>query len=207
SGRMRLPPSSAAWRMAACRRRGSAAGSGRAASSVASVRARQPACASPPASGIAAVAGRGERLRALGVVRVAEQPHAQFGLLQRGLAAAVEADARLVGGQRFREAHVAVLHLLDQLLERVEGALEIGDGGPFGVVLGHGAILSRAGRRSYTLPEGSAPGSRLQARPAPLASSQAASVADTMRSPAASTVPSASDSSGSCARSQGGTAR
>src|SRR5690606_29687436 len=141
------------------------------------------------------------------VVRVAEQPHAQFGLLQRGLAAAVEADARLVGGQRFLEAHVAVLHLLDQLLERVEGALEIGDGGPFGVVLGHGAILSRAGRRSYTLPEGSAPGSRLQARPAPLASSQAASVADTMRSPAASTVPSASDSSGSCARSQGGTAR
>src|SRR5690606_21494943 len=148
------------------------------------------------------VAGRGERLRALGVVRVAEQPHAQFGLLQRGLAAAVEADARLVGGQRFLEAHVAVLHLLDQLLERVEGALEIGDGGALGVVLGHGAILSRRGARSYTLGPGG-----VQARRAPRASSQVASAAETMRSPAASTAPSASDSSGSCARSQGGTAR
>src|SRR3546814_10375403 len=59
------------------------------------------------------------------VVRIAEQLHPQLGLLQRLLAAAVQADAAFVGGERLFEAQLAVLHLLDQLLECVERGFEI----------------------------------------------------------------------------------
>src|SRR5690606_19842932 len=87
----------------------------------------------PRASGIVAQ-GR-ERRGGIGLLWIAEQAHAQLGFLQRLLAATVEAHATLVGGERFLEAQVAVLHLLDQLLERVERGFEVGDrrGGVGGV--------------------------------------------------------------------------
>src|SRR5690606_26344155 len=122
---MRLPPSSAAWRMAACRRTGSAPGSGRAAAMVASTRARH--CAKrakvpgsrKAGSGIVAGAAARERLRRGRILGVAEDAHAQLGLFQSALAAAVEADAGFVRLQRFLQAHVSVLHLLDELFQRI----------------------------------------------------------------------------------------
>src|SRR3546814_20060835 len=74
--------------------------------------------------------GVGRRAESFGrcrVVRIAEQLHPQLGLFERLLAAAVQADAALVGGERLLEAQLAVLHLLDQLLEGVERGFEIGD--------------------------------------------------------------------------------
>src|SRR5690606_25274544 len=132
---MRLPPSRTACRIAASRR-GSVRPSrwSNAAASATSTRLRQRARVSsspgPPGSGVAIDAGEGfGPLRRFGV---GEQAYAQFGLLQRLLAAAVQAHAALVGGQRFLETHLAVLHLLDQLLELVERALEGGNGGGVG---------------------------------------------------------------------------
>src|SRR5688500_3728674 len=92
-----------------------------------SMRSRQASsrCCAAPSSGIGSGRRRTERFGVGGVVRIAEQPYAQLGLLERLLAAPVQADATLVGGQRFLEAHLAVFHLLDQLFERVEGVLEI----------------------------------------------------------------------------------
>ena len=69
------------------------------------------------------------RLGSAGLLGIAEQADTQFGLFQRALALAVEADAALIGCERLFQAHVAVLHLLDQLLELVERGLEIGDRG------------------------------------------------------------------------------
>src|SRR5687768_6313726 len=94
---MRLPPSSAAWRIAACSRCGEPEAGGSARSSVFSRRSRQ---AAKGDSGI-----RLERFRRGRIGRIAEQAYAQFGLFKRLLAAAVEADATFVGGQRFFQAH------------------------------------------------------------------------------------------------------
>src|SRR6478735_1025700 len=102
--------------MAAWRRCGAVFASASTAASAASTRARQ---AAKSVSGI-----RGRRAEGFGVVglfRIGEQAHAQFGLFQRGLAYAVEAHAALVRGERFLEAHFAVFHLLHQLFELVEG--------------------------------------------------------------------------------------
>src|SRR5690606_24922771 len=44
-------------------------------------------------------------------------------------AATVEADAAFVGGERVFQAHLAALHLFDQLFKRVERGFEVGDGG------------------------------------------------------------------------------
>src|SRR5690606_12376457 len=107
---MRLPPPRVAWRMAACRRRGSAVSGGSSRSRVASVRAAQRENTS------GAIVGA----EGLGVFRtfgVGQQAHPQFGLFQRALAAAVQADAALVRGQRILKAHSALFHLLDQLLQ------------------------------------------------------------------------------------------
>src|SRR5688500_4010691 len=107
---MRLPPSIVAWRIAACSRCGECAEGGSTRSSAASIRTRQAAKgAANTGSGI----GRSERLGAGRFLRIAEQAHAQFRLLQRGLAFAVEADAAFVCRQRFLKAQVAALHLLD----------------------------------------------------------------------------------------------
>src|SRR5690606_25046971 len=130
---MRLPPSSTAWRMAAARPGSGAGCAARASPSTRSIRARQPssraraARAGEPGSGM--VAGGRERRRGLGLLRIGEQAHAQLGLLQRLLAATVEADAALIGGERLLQAHVAVLHLLHELLEGVERGFEVGDRG------------------------------------------------------------------------------
>src|SRR4249919_680479 len=151
NGRMRLPPSSTAWRIAPWRRCGEVAGSGSAAESAASTRVRQ---GPKSKSGI-----RGRGAEGFGVVRlfrVAEQAHAQFGLFQGGLAFAVEADAAFVGGERFFEAHVAVFHFLDQLFELVEGGFEIGDRGGLGFGgARHGAqCLTGEGSMQSSAPEG-----------------------------------------------------
>src|SRR5690606_3769115 len=137
---MRLPPSSTAWRIAWPRRCSAAGWLAKAASSTRSMRCRQPSslAAMPavpaPASGIVAACGEGRgRVRLL---RVGEQAHAQFGLFKGLLAAAVEADAALVRGERVLEAHVALLHLLHQLFERVERGFEVGHRGR--VVFGFG---------------------------------------------------------------------
>ena len=128
---MRLPPSSdgVAHRGVQALRRQCRPRAARRASA-ASTRARQAprhaveAGVRHPADGM-----RGEGLGAVRIVRIAEQAHAQFGLFQRGLAAAVQADAAFVRGERFLQAHLAVFHLLDELLELVERGLEIGDRG------------------------------------------------------------------------------
>src|SRR3546814_7779826 len=55
--------------------------------------------------------GVGRRAESFGrcrVVRIAEQLHPQLGLFERLLAAAVQADAALVGGERLLEAQLAV---------------------------------------------------------------------------------------------------
>src|SRR5690606_8859035 len=134
---MRLPPSSTAWRMAESRRGSVPSSPSSADSSAASTRARQRARAGwaplPPGSGLAIGQAR-ERLRPFRGFGVGEQAHAQLGLLQRVPAAAVEAHAALVGGEGFLQAHVALFHLLYQLLELVERGLEIGD--RRGVVVG-----------------------------------------------------------------------
>src|SRR3546814_14215299 len=61
------------------------------------------------------------------VVGIAEQLHPQFGLLQRLLAAALQADAPLVGCEPLLAAHLSVLHLLHQLIESAERGFEISD--------------------------------------------------------------------------------
>ena len=53
------------------------------------------------------------------------------------------ADAALVGGQRVFKAHLAVFHLLDQLFERVQRLLEIGDGRGLGCGFGGGFAWHR----------------------------------------------------------------
>src|SRR5690606_29119714 len=58
-------------------------------------------------------------------------------------ALAIQADAAFVGGERVFQTHLALLHLLDQLFERVQRLLEIGDRRGFGGgFLGHGRSLS-----------------------------------------------------------------
>src|SRR5688572_33390337 len=103
--------------MAWCRACGDWSEAGSAASSRASTRCSQRARRCSGSIGL-------EGLGAVGFGRVAEQPHAQFRLFQRGLALAVEADAAFVRGQRIIEREVALLHLLDQLLEFVERGFE-----------------------------------------------------------------------------------
>src|SRR5687767_4900851 len=107
---MRLPPPSTAWRMAACRRRGASSSRGSRASSVASTRSAQ-ARQRAPGSGLI------EGFGFFRLERIAEQAHAQFGLLERGLAVAVERDAALVGLQRVVERQIALFHALHELLE------------------------------------------------------------------------------------------
>src|SRR3546814_1745114 len=71
------------------------------------------ACACMETTSTRSGVGRGaESFGRCRVVGIAEQLHPQFGLLQRLLAAAVQADAALVGGERLLEAQLAVLHLL-----------------------------------------------------------------------------------------------
>src|SRR3954462_13293930 len=97
---MRLPPSSTAWRIAACSRDGESSIDGNARSRQASTRARQRVArvSKPAGSGIGWIAaGRREGLGARRIVGIAEQAHAQFRLFQRGLAATVEANAALLG--------------------------------------------------------------------------------------------------------------
>ena len=128
---MRLPPSSTAWRIAACRR---AASDRRTAARVErGIDARAPGAARRSDLDVRhrprCRPGAREGFGAVRVVRIAEQAHAQFGLFQRRLASAVQADAAFVGGERFFQAHLAVFHLLHQLLELVERGFEIGDRG------------------------------------------------------------------------------
>src|SRR4249919_4291948 len=133
-GRRRLPPPSAAWRIAASRCSGRSAGA-RERSSAASVRARQEAIS-------ASVDIAREVFRALRVGRVGEHAHALLGAFQRLPAIAIEGNATLVGGKRFVEALIALFHLLHDLLELVERALEAGDAGRrIGGNAGHGEIL------------------------------------------------------------------
>ena len=114
------------------------------------------------------------------MLRIAEQPHAQFRLFQRALALAIEADAAFVGGQRFLQAHFAVFHLFDQLLERIERGLEIGDRGGFGCgFAGHGRSV-RADRGRVN------PTTRAWL---PCARSQASNSREQATSPAARTTP------------------
>src|SRR3546814_3783927 len=116
-----------ARRMAACRRRGGSSAAGRLRSSAASMRWRHcvAACACMETTSTRSGVGRGaESFGRCRVVGIAEQLHPQFGLLQRLLAAAVQADAALVGGERLLEAQLAVLHLLDPLLEGVARGFE-----------------------------------------------------------------------------------
>ncbi len=49
-------------------------------------------------------------------------------LLECRLAASIQADATLVGGQRFFQAHAAGFHLRDQGFQCLDRSLEIGDG-------------------------------------------------------------------------------
>src|SRR5690606_16912857 len=134
-----------AWRMPSARRGSGMDGRARAASSAASMRVRQ-ASSSGPVSGPGAsdiVGQAGERPGLVWLLRVAEQLHPQLGLLQRLLAAPVQADALLVGGQRLLEAEFAAFHVVDEGLELLQRLLEVGDGGGFrGTFLGHGASLS-----------------------------------------------------------------
>src|SRR3546814_20727883 len=103
------------------------------------------ACACMETTSTRSGVGRGaESFGRCRVVGIAEQLHPQFGLLQRLLAAAVQADAALVGGERLLEAQLAVLHLLDQLLEGVERGFEIGDGCGFGGFWGGGFARHRS---------------------------------------------------------------
>src|SRR5690606_14964345 len=145
SGRMRLPPSRTAWRMPSARRGSGLAGNASAVSSAASMRVRQ-ASSSGPVSGPCdsdIVGQAGERFGLFGLFRVAEQLHPQLGLLQRLLAAAVQAHALLVGGQRLFKAQLAALHVVDQGLKLFERLLEVGDGRGFGgAFFDHGASLS-----------------------------------------------------------------
>src|SRR5207342_70414 len=138
-GRMRLPPSNTACRIAPCRRCGDVPGSGSAADSAASTRARH---GPKSKSGIR----RAEGFGVVRLLRIGEQAHAQFRLFQRGLAFAIQTDAALVGGEGFLEAHLAVFHLLHQLFELVERGFEIGDRGSGGV--GH----ARHGAQCVTAP-------------------------------------------------------
>src|SRR5690554_705718 len=159
---MRLPPSRTAWRMPAARRGSAGVGRARAVSSAASMRARQVSRSGPAetAPGASDIFGRaGERLGFVRLVRVAEQLHPQLGLLQRLLAAAVQANALLVGGQRLLQAQLAFLHVVDEGFQLFEGFLEVGDGGGVGGgVFWHGGSLSdsrsrhgRAGGHPWTL--------------------------------------------------------
>src|SRR3546814_5102516 len=135
SGRIRLPPSRAAWRMAACRRRGGSSAAGRVRSSAASMRRRHwvAACACMETTSTRSGVGRGaESFGRCRVVRISEQLHPQLGLLPRLLAAAVQADAAFVGGERPLEAQLAALHLLAHLLECVERGVDISAGCVFG---------------------------------------------------------------------------
>src|SRR3546814_1355106 len=67
------------------------------------------ACACMETTSTRSGVGRGaESFGRCRVVGIAEQLHPQFGLLQRLLAAAVQADAALVGGERLLEAQLAV---------------------------------------------------------------------------------------------------
>src|SRR5690554_1937589 len=132
---MRLPPSSTAWRMPPASRGSGTEGKARAASSAASIRLRQasssgPDRSGPPGSDIVVQAR--ERFALLRLLRIAEQLHTQFRLLQCLLAAAVQADAALVGGQRLLKAQFATLHVVDQGFKLFERLLEVGDGGRVG---------------------------------------------------------------------------
>src|SRR5690606_19386385 len=106
---MRLPPSRTAWRMASRRRRSAAGCEASAACRTPSMRVLQPSRriatpASPTASGIVAAGGEGRG--GVRLLRIGEQAYAQLGLFERLLAAAVEADAALIGGKGVLEAHV-----------------------------------------------------------------------------------------------------
>src|SRR5690606_41470955 len=99
---MRLPPPRVAWRMAACRRRGSAVSAGSRRSRVASVRAAQRVNTSG-----AIVGAKG--LGVTGTFGIGEHAHPQLGLPQRALAAAVQAEAAHVGCMRIPKATFALL--------------------------------------------------------------------------------------------------
>src|SRR5690348_2964488 len=68
----------------------------------------------------------------VGLFRIGQQSHAQFGLFERVLAIAVQGDAAFVGFERIVQALFALFHLADQLLEFVEGFFEVGDAIGFG---------------------------------------------------------------------------
>src|SRR3546814_18982017 len=75
--------------------------------------------------------GVGRRAESFGrcrVVRIAEQLHPQLGLFERLLAAAVQAEAAPVGGERLLEAQLAVRHLFALLLVGVQRGFQIGAG-------------------------------------------------------------------------------
>src|SRR3546814_19329699 len=103
------------------------------------------ACACMETTSTRSGVGRGaESFGRCRVVRIAEQLPPQLGLLQRLLAAAVQADAALVGGDGLFEPQLAVLHLLDQTLDCVERVFETGDGGGFGGYWG-GVLAGQGG--------------------------------------------------------------
>ena len=122
-------------------------------------------------------ASKGRALVGLG--RVAEQAHAQFGLLQRRLATRYRPDAAFVGGQGFLQGHLARFHPVDEIFERLHRLLEVGDGrtvfGRGGGFLGHGASLRHRD-----------PAQRMRRAP-----SHAAMRAERMASPTASSASSA----------------
>src|SRR3546814_13587565 len=87
------------------------------------------ACACMETTSTRSGVGRGaESFGRCRVVGIAEQLHPQFGMLQRLLAAAVQDDAALVGGERLLACRPDVLHLPDQLTAGVERGFEIGYG-------------------------------------------------------------------------------
>src|SRR5690606_1782642 len=85
-----------------------------------------------------------ERLGARLAVALEQHPHLLFGLAQRALAVAGQADALLEGIQRLLQRQLAGLQPLDQLLQLGEGLFEI-QGGILGG--GHGAGLGTMKRR------------------------------------------------------------
>src|SRR3546814_11787933 len=97
------------------------------------------ACACMETTSTRSGVGRGaESFGRCRVVGNAEQLPPQFGLLQRLLAAAVPADAALVGGERLLEAQPAVPHLLSPLLEGAARRLGIRAGWGLGGFWGGG---------------------------------------------------------------------
>eukprot|EP01092_Planopodium_desertum_P007858 TRINITY_DN32477_c0_g6_i1.p1 TRINITY_DN32477_c0_g6~~TRINITY_DN32477_c0_g6_i1.p1 ORF type:complete len:157 (-),score=39.57 TRINITY_DN32477_c0_g6_i1:55-525(-) len=94
------------------------------------------------------MAGRIKGFGGFGLGRIAEQAHAQLGLLQRLLALAVQTDTTFVSTERRFQAQLAGFHLLHQLFQRFERLLELGDrGGVFGGLLDHATSVDGARAR------------------------------------------------------------